>query len=146
MAATLARDIGSALAAQPGIYVVGARRAEAYLGTELDASELGEQLGVRGIVVGELVEHDGQIRIAAALLDAATDEQLWHADYERPADELTSLAEEIGAEITTALIDPQGRARAAARASFRDAPAGNRASSFRADNRATSSRSDFTLQ
>ncbi len=126
IAASLARDIGSALAAQPGIYVVGAPHAEAYLGTELDASELGEQLGVRGIVVGELAEHDGQIRIAADLLDAATDERLWHADYERPAEELTSLAEEIGAEISSALIDPQGRARAAATPSFRDARADNR--------------------
>jgi TolB-like protein len=79
LAASLSRDIGSALAALPGIYVVGAPRAAAYLATELDASELGEQLGVRGIVVGELAEHDGRIRIAADLLDAATDERIWHA-------------------------------------------------------------------
>ena len=135
----LSRDIGSALAAQPGLYVVGAPRAEAYLGTELDASELGEQLGVRGIVVGELAEHDGQIRIAADLLDAATDERIWHAEYERPAEELMSLAAEIGDAITAALIDPQNLARA---------PRGRRriARCFRADNRATSVRPDFALQ
>jgi TolB-like protein len=137
LAASLSRDIGSALAALPGIYVVGAPRASAYLGTELDASELGEQLGVRGIVIGELAEHDGQIRVTAELLDAATDERLWHAEYERPAADLASLADEIGAEITIALIEPERRARAAATPSFRDA---------RADNRATSVRPDVTLQ
>lgn len=137
LAASLSRDIGSALAALPGIYVVGAPRVAAYLGTELDASEVGEQLGVRGIVVGELAEHDGQIRIAADLLDAATDERLWHAEYERPAEELMSLAAEISDEITAALIDPQTRARAAATPAFRDA---------RADNRATSVRAGLALQ
>jgi TolB-like protein len=137
LAASLSRDIGSALAALPGIYVVGAPRAAAYLGTELDASELGEQLGVRGIVVGEITEHDGQIRVAADLVDAATDERLWHAEYERPAEELMSLADEIGGEVTTALVDPERRARAATTPAFRDA---------RADNRATSVRSDFALQ
>jgi TolB-like protein len=133
----LSRDIGSALGALPGIYVVGAPRAAAYLATELDASELGEQLGVRGIVVGELAEHDGLIRIAADLLDAATDARIWHAEYERPAEELMSLAAEIGDAITAALIDPEPRARAAATPAFRDA---------RADNRATSIRPDFALQ
>jgi TolB-like protein len=137
LAASLSRDIGSTLAALPGVYVVGAPRAAAYLGTELDASELGEQLGVRGVVVGELAEHDGQIRVAAQLLDAATDEPLWNAEYERPAEEIASLADEIGGAITTALIDPERRARAAATPSFRDA---------RADNRATSAGSDFALQ
>jgi TolB-like protein len=137
LAVSLSRDIGSALAALPGLYVVGAPRAAAYLGTELDAAELGAQLGVRGIVVGELTEHDGQIRIAADLLDAAPDERLWHAEYERPAAELIALAAEIGDEITAALIDPERRARAAATPSLRDA---------HADNRAASIRSDFALQ
>jgi TolB-like protein len=137
LAASLSRDIGAALAALPGIYVVGAPRTAAYLGTDLDASALGEQLGVRGVVVGELVEHDGQIRVAADLLDAATDERLWHAEYERPAEELTSLADEIGGEITFALIDQERRARAAPTQSFRDA---------RADNHAASVRPDFALQ
>jgi TolB-like protein len=137
LAASLSRDIGSALATLPGVYVVGAPHAAAYLGTELDASELGEQLGVRGVVVGELAEHDGQIRVSAELRDAATDEPLWQADYERPADDLVSLADEIGGEITAALIDPARRARAAAPPSLRDA---------RAANRATSIRTDFALQ
>jgi len=138
LAASLSQDIGSTLAALPGVYVVGTPRAAAYIGTELDASELGEQLGVRGVVVGELAEHDGQVRVAIELLDAATDERLWRAEYERPADELASLADEIGGEITNALIDPAGRARAvAATPSFRDA---------RADNRATSTRAEFALQ
>jgi len=123
LAVSLSRDIGSALAALPGIYVVGAPRAAAYLATELDASELGEQLGVRGIV--------------AELLDAATDERIWHAEYERPAEELLSLAAEIGDAITAALIDPEPRARAAATPAFRDA---------RADNRTTSVRPGVALQ
>ena len=137
LAASLSRDIGSALATLPGVYVVGAQRAAPYLGTELDASEIGEQLGVRGVVIGELAEHDGQIRIAADLLDAATDERIWHADYERPAAELTSLAAEIGDQITAALVDPERRARAAATPPFRDA---------RADNRAASRGSNFALR
>jgi TolB-like protein len=137
LAVSLSRDIGSALAALPGIYVVGAQRAAAYLGTELDAPELGEQLGVRGIVVGELAEHDGQIRISADLVDAATDQRLWHAEYERPAEELMPLAAEIGDEITAALIDPERRARAAATPAVRDA---------RADNRMTSVQPDLALR
>jgi TolB-like protein len=132
LAASLSRDIGSALATLPGIYVVGAQRAAAYLGTELDASALGEQLGVRGVVVGELAEHDGQIHIAADLLDAATDERIWHAEYERHSEELMSVAAQMGEEITAALIDPESRARAAATPAFLDARADNHAASARA--------------
>ena len=114
LAATLARNVGTELALAPGIYVIGARQAAAYLGTDLSASELGAQLGVRGVVVGDVALDAGQVRVGATLLDAATDEPLWHSEYERPATELASLADEIGAEITAALVDPEMRARAAA--------------------------------
>ena len=132
LAATLARDVGTELAAAPGIYVVGAPQAAAYLGTALPASELGAQLGVRGIVVGDLALEADQVRVTASLLDAATDRRLWHADYERPVADLAPLADEISAEVTSALVDPDSRARAAVTA-FRDARADNATASVRPD-------------
>jgi TolB-like protein len=138
LAATLSREIGATLAALPGIYVVGSPQATAYIGTELAASELGDQLGVRGVVAGDVAESDGQIRVAARLLDAATDRQIWQDEYERPVEDLPMLAAEIGDAITEALVDPALRARATAGTfTVHDA---------RADNSVTSARADFVVQ
>jgi len=123
LAATLARDVGTELAAAPGIYVIGAPQAAAYFGTDLDASQVGAQLGVRGVVVADLALEGDNVRVTASLLDAATDDPLWHADYERPVAELASLADEISAEIATALVDPEVRARSAAAPAFSSARA-----------------------
>jgi TolB-like protein len=124
LAATLARGVRAELAAAPGIYVIGTRQTVAYLGTDLSASELGAQLGVRGVVVGDVALDAGQVRVGATLVDAATDQTLWHSDYERPVAKLDSLADEIGAEVAASLVDADLRARAAAAgSSFRDARA-----------------------
>jgi TolB-like protein len=132
LAATLARDVGAQLAAAPGIYVIGAPQAAAYFDTDLDASEIGAQLGVRGVVVADLALEGDNVRVTASLLDAATNDRLWHADYERPVAEIAPLANEIGAEIASALVDPDSRARAAV-AAFRDARAENTTASVRPD-------------
>jgi len=124
LAATLARNVRTELAAAPGIYVIGTPQAVAYLGTDLSAAELGAQLGVRGVVGGELALDAGQVRVGVTLVDAATDQTLWHSDYERPVAELAPLAGEIGAEVAAALVDADLRARAAAATSpSRDARA-----------------------
>jgi TolB-like protein len=137
LAAKLSRAIGATLASLPGIYVVGSPQADAYLGTELAASELGDQLGVRGVVVGEVSERDGQIHVTAQLLDAATDRPLWQAEYERPSVELAALAGEIGDAITATLVDPALRARAAVSTfDLHDARAANSVTSVRADSAA----------
>jgi TolB-like protein len=134
LVASLARDIGTQLASAPGIYVVGTPQADAYLGIELAASELGAQLGVRGVLVGELTLEADRVHVAAKLLDAITDERLWHADYEQPATELAALADEIGAEVTAALVDPTLRVRdAAASPLLRNTHADNSLASVLAD-------------
>jgi len=132
LAATLAREVRTELAAAPGLYVIVAPQAVVYLGTDLSASELGAQLGVRGVVVGDVAVNDGRARIGATLLDAVTDQPLWRSNYERPVAEIASIANEIGAEIATALVDADLRARAAAAASaFRDARSDNSTASVR---------------
>jgi len=133
LAATLSREIGTSLALLPGIYVVGSPQANAYLGTELSASDVGDQLGVRGVVVGEVAEHEGQVHVAARLLDAATREQVWVGEFDRPPADVDALADEIGTEITAVLVDPVLRARAVAATSLRDARADNRPTSVQAD-------------
>jgi TolB-like protein len=137
LAAALSREIGTSLAALPGIYVVGWPQANAYLGTELSAADVGDQLGVRGVLYGEIAEHEGQIHVAARLLDAATGGQVWFGEFDRAAADVDALADEMGTEIIAALVDPQLRARAVAATSLRDA---------RADNRPTSVQPDSAVQ
>jgi TolB-like protein/Tfp pilus assembly protein PilF len=75
--------------------------------------EIGRQLGVTHILEGSVQRAGDRLRIAAQLIDARTDSQIWAETYDRTAADLfaiqTELAESIVAQLETKL-SPQQKA------------------------------------
>jgi TolB-like protein/Tfp pilus assembly protein PilF len=75
--------------------------------------EIGRQLGVTHILEGSVQRAGDRLRIAAQLIDARTDSQIWAETYDRTAADLfaiqTELAESIVAQLQ-ARLSPQQKA------------------------------------
>ena len=75
--------------------------------------EIGQQLGVTHILEGSVQRAGDRLRIAAQLIDARTDSQIWAETYDRTAADLfaiqTELAESIVAQLQ-AKLSPQQKA------------------------------------
>jgi TolB-like protein len=117
-AAGLHSDIVAALRAVPGLYVVGGPSVAPYAGTDLSPAEIGAQLGTRGVLAADAALEAGELRVAARLIDAATGDVLWRADYERPIDELRAVQIDVIDNVAAALVDGERRAVSAAAANI----------------------------
>jgi TolB-like protein len=113
LARGLERDIAAALRTVPGLYVIADEAAAPYASTELAAAELGALLGARGIVDAIVELADGRVLIDVRLRDAATGETLWHADVDRPVDELRDARDEIAQRVALTMLDAELRAYSA---------------------------------
>jgi TolB-like protein len=112
LAEGLRRDVVEALLTVPGLYVIGDAAVTSYAATDLSPSEIGAQLGARGIVDAGIELVDGRVRVNARLQDAATGATLWRADLDRPVDELRAVRIEIAEHVAGAMLDPSLRAPA----------------------------------
>ncbi len=85
-----------------------------YRGTQKTVPEIASELGVDAVVEGSVLRAGDRVRIAAELVDAATDSQIWAGRYDRDlrdvlrlhSDVARTIAERIEAELT-----PRERAR-----------------------------------
>ncbi len=72
-------------------------------GSGKSARVIGRELGVTRLVEGT-VRHDGQrIRVAARLVDAASDDRVWSHSYEGSLDQLFAIQERIAREVVDSL-------------------------------------------
>ncbi len=80
-------------------------------GVPRNLREIGRQLGVTYILEGSVQRANNRLRIAAQLIDARTDSQVWAETYDRTAADLfaiqSELAESIVAQLETKLSPEQ---------------------------------------
>lgn len=74
-----------------------------YRGTEIDPQRAGNDLHVRAVASGRLLQHDGALIVRAELIDVATGAQLWGGQYNRKADDVFSIQEDLSREISEKL-------------------------------------------
>jgi len=75
--------------------------------------EIGRQLGVTHILEGSVQRAGDRLRIAAQLIDARTDSQIWAETYDRTAADLFAIQTELAESIVTQLqakLSPQQKA------------------------------------
>ena len=80
--------------------------------------EIGRQLGVTHILEGSVQRADDRLRIAAQLIDARTDSQVWAETYDRAAADLFAIQSELAESIVAQLqakLSPQQKADIEAR-------------------------------
>jgi len=80
--------------------------------------EIGKQLGVTHILEGSVQRAGDRLRIAAQLIDARTDSQVWAETYDRTAADLFAIQSELAESIVAQLqakLSPQQKAEIAQR-------------------------------
>ena len=86
-------------------FVVNVGTAMAYRDKPLTARQVGEQLGVRYVLQGNVQRSSERTRINAQLADAATNEQLWSESFEGDSGDLFGLQDRV----TTRISNSMGR-------------------------------------
>jgi TolB-like protein len=91
------------LAAIPGLYLIDPATAAVYAGSDLTATEIAQQLGVRGILEGNVDSINGNILFSLNFTDAATAGSSIIQSIERPAAEVGFLQSDIASSVLVAL-------------------------------------------
>jgi TolB-like protein/Tfp pilus assembly protein PilF len=87
-------------------------------GVPRNLREIGQQLGVTHILEGSVQRAGDRLRIAAQLIDARTDSQIWAETYDRSAADLFTIQSELAESIVAQLqakLSPQQKADIEAR-------------------------------
>ncbi len=86
-------------------FVVGAGTALAFKDKALKARQIGQELGVRFVLEGNVQRSGDRIRINAQLTDTATNAQLWSESFEGDSGDLFALQDQV----TTLIGNSMGR-------------------------------------
>ena len=84
----ISENLINSLSLLPRLKVIARSSAFEFRGLHRDARSIGRKLGVRAVLLGDVLEHGGRIRISAELVDVRDDRHLWGAEYDRPAGDL----------------------------------------------------------
>jgi TolB-like protein/Flp pilus assembly protein TadD len=105
--------------------VISRTSAMSYKNTQKKLPEIARELGVDAVVEGSVWREGKRVRIAAQLIDARTDHQLWAHSYDRDLTSVLALQGEVAQAIANEIrveLTPQAEARLArARPLYADA-------------------------
>jgi TolB-like protein/Tfp pilus assembly protein PilF len=99
----IAESIINTLSQHPELRVIARNSAFHYKGKELDARQIGRELGVDSVLLGTLHLTGEQLTISTELIDVADGWQLFGSTYRRKFSELLEIQYEIASEISTAI-------------------------------------------
>ncbi len=74
-----------------------------YRGVDVDPVQAGNELGVSAVVLGKIVERDGNLTVSAELIDVRQNKLLWGEQYDRKMSDLLATQREIARERVTNL-------------------------------------------
>jgi TolB-like protein/Tfp pilus assembly protein PilF/predicted Ser/Thr protein kinase len=74
-----------------------------YKGAEVDPQKIGQDLGVRAVLSGRLLQRDGALVVRTELMDVDTGAQLWGDEFVRRLDNIFALQDELSKEISEGL-------------------------------------------
>jgi serine/threonine-protein kinase len=99
----LTDSIINSLTQLPNLKVIGRNSVFRYKGKETDALAVGNDLGVRAVLTGRLMQRGETMLISTELVDVSNNKQLWGEQYERKVADILSVQREIAREITNNL-------------------------------------------
>lgn len=99
----LTETLISKLSHLPRLRVMARSTVFRYKNSQLDPQELGRDLKVQAVVFGRVVHWSERVNIAAELVDVSDGAQLWGDQYNRAADDIFAVQEEISREIALKL-------------------------------------------
>ena len=99
----IADSIISSLSQIASLKVMSSSAVRRYKGAIADPQLVGDELGVRAVLWGRLLQPGDAFSIRVELVDAQDNTQIWGAQYSRQLDEILSFQEEIAQEISQKL-------------------------------------------
>jgi TolB-like protein/class 3 adenylate cyclase len=86
-----------------GSFVIARNTGFSFKGKNVDAREIGKELGVRYVLEGSVQRDAGRIRVNVQLIDAETGNHLWADRFDKPAADLFEMQDEIVARLANQL-------------------------------------------
>jgi adenylate cyclase len=86
-----------------GSFVIARNTAFGYKGKNVDAKEIGKQLGVRYVLEGSVQRDQNHVRVNAQLIDAEAGAHLWADRFEEDVADLFKLQDEVVARLARSL-------------------------------------------
>jgi len=74
-----------------------------FKGTDMTPQQVGEQLNVQAVLMGEIVQRDDVLRLVAELVDVSDGTQIWGDQYNRSMDDIFVVQDAISEQISTSL-------------------------------------------
>ena len=84
-------------------FVIARNTAFTYKGKNLDAKQIGKELGVRYVLEGSVQRDGNRVRVNAELIDAVTGAHLWADRFEEDVADLFKLQDEVVARLANTL-------------------------------------------
>jgi TolB-like protein/Tfp pilus assembly protein PilF len=84
----------------PNVKVISRNAVFRYKGRETDAQAAGEELGVKAVLVGTVLQREKQLSISVELVDTRDRSVIWGENYHRPFADILAVQSDITAEIT----------------------------------------------
>ena len=108
----ITESIINSLSQLPKLRVVPRSTVFRYKEQQVDPQQIGQDLNVRAVLTGRLVQMNDRLIIKVELTDVANDSQLWGEHYNRNLSDILQLEEDISKEISEKLrIKLTGEAR-----------------------------------
>jgi len=86
-----------------GSFVIARNTAFTFKGKNVDAKDIGKELGVRYVLEGSVQRDPSRVRVNAQLIDAETGGDLWADRFDKPLGDLFALQDEIVAALASQL-------------------------------------------
>jgi TolB-like protein len=99
----VSEDIITALSKLSKLFVVARNSTFIYKGRAIDVRQVGREQGVRYVLEGSVQCADSRLRITAQLVDAQRGHHIWAQRYDRAAENVFELQDEITREVISAL-------------------------------------------
>ena len=104
----MVEDIVAGLSRIKWLFVIARRSSFTYKGKDLDAKQIGRELGVRYLIQGSVRKDGGRVRVSAQMIEAESGHQLWSERFDRSLDDVFALQDEIALNVVSA-IEPSLR-------------------------------------
>jgi TolB-like protein/predicted Ser/Thr protein kinase len=88
----------------PNLRVMSRSAVAQYKGKDVDPVTVGNQLNVKAVVTGQLVQQGGNISLNVELVNAHDDSHMWGKQYSRKVSEILSLQEELARNVSSRLM------------------------------------------
>jgi len=108
LAEGMAEEILNVLSRVEGLKVASRTSSFSFRDEAIGVREIGRRLGIANVVDGSVRRQNDRVRIAAQLVEAASDRQLWSGRFDRELTDVFALQEDIAQAIADALADTLG--------------------------------------